>query len=120
MKKIFTILFASFVLITISTNGNSENYTKMGLAIFLKHDLTIMPNAATKDVKIIFKATIAGEAVIAVLDESGKKVLQQSVTIALGNNNINIDNFHSLNEGNYTIELISNNETHSTKFIFWK
>ena len=52
--------------------------------------------------------------------EMGKKVLHQTTKIEEGNNSINIDNFHSLNEGNYTIQLINNNETHSTKFLIWK
>ena len=79
-----------------------------------------MPNAATKDIKIILVKDKATEATIEVIDENGKKVLQQSAQLTAGNNNINIDNFHSLNEGTYTIKLISNNETQTSKFLFWK
>ena len=79
-----------------------------------------MPNAATKDIKIILVNDKATEATIEVIDENGKKVLQQSAQLTAGNNNINIDNFQSLNEGTYTIKLISNNETQTSKFLFWK
>ena len=120
MKKILSILIASITLITVTVRGNSVNDIQTFSATFLKNDLTIMPDAATKDVKIIFKAAASGDAMITILDENGKKVLQQTTKIEEGNNNINIDNFHSLNEGNYTIQLINNNEAYSTKFLIWK
>ena len=88
----------------------------------LKHDLfekRWKVYAATNDVKISFNAPAVGDAVIMVLDENGKKVLQQTAKINIGNNSINIDNFHTLNEGNYTIQLINNNKTHSSKFLIW-
>ena len=120
MKKILSILIASITLITVTIRGNSVNEIQTFSATFLKNELTIMPDAATKDVKIIFKAAASGDAMITILDENGKKVLQQTTKIEKGNNNINIDNFHSLDEGNYTIQLINNNEAYSTKFLIWK
>ena len=118
MKKILSILILSFVLITTTVRGNSVNHVQ--ILPFLMNDLAVMPNAATKDIKIIFKSAASGNGVIEVLDENGKKVLQQTAKIEAGNNDINIDNFHSLNEGNYTIQLITSNETHSAKFLIWK
>ena len=120
MKKILSILIVSFVLITTTVRANSVNHAQIFSFSFLMNDLAVMPNAATKDIKIIFKSAASGNGVIEVLDENGKKVLQQTAKIEAGNNDINIDNFHSLNEGNYTIQLITNNETHSAKFLIWK
>ncbi len=120
MKTILSFLIASFVLITITAKANSVNDTQVSLLISISYDLTILPNAATNDVKISFNAPAVGDAIILVLNENGKKLLQQTTKINVGKNNINIDNFHSLNEGNYTIQLISNNETHSAKFLIWK
>ncbi len=144
MKKILTFLFASFTIISVraqentdiaiqqsatvsSYNTNSlvtESVTKStseskfeGTA---KKGMSIMPNAATKDIKIILIKDKATEATIEVIDENGKKVLQQSTQLTAGNNNINVENFHSLNEGTYTIKLIANNETQTSKFLFWK
>lgn len=119
MKTILSFLIASFVFITITAKGNSVNDTKAISSITIKDDLTILPNAATNDVKISFNAPAVGDALIMVLDENGKKVLQQTAKINIGNNSINIDNFHTLNEGNYTIQLIINNKTHSSKFLIW-
>ena len=144
MKKILTFLFASVAIITVKAQTNSDVAIQQGITATAyktvslltepfttsisdkksestaKKGLSIMPNAATKDIKIILVNDKATEATIEVIDENGKKVLQQSAQLTAGNNNINIDNFHSLNEGTYTIKLISNNETQTSKFLFWK
>jgi Secretion system C-terminal sorting domain len=120
MKKIFSILTVSFALITIISKATLLNYPQQRQPGFIKNDLTVQPNAVTKDVKILFKSAVATNAVVTVTDENGKKVLQLTAKITAGNNNINIDNFHSLHEGNYTIQLTSNNEIHSTRFLIWK
>ena len=144
MKKILTFLFALIAMITVKAQTNSDVAIQKGVTTTgyktaslltepatisisdnisegtAKKGLSIMPNAATKDIKIILVNDKATEATIEVIDENGKKVLQQSAQLTAGNNNINIDNFHSLNEGTYTIKLISNNETQTSKFLFWK
>lgn len=144
MKSILTILLASFTITSVIAQQNFDTAIQPAInastakvnslftdqAIFsttnnqsyrnLKKGITIMPNAATHDVKIIFKTDKSAAAKIIVLDESGKNVLQQNAQIAEGDNNINIDNFHSLNDGTYTIQLISNNETYTSTFIIWK
>jgi len=144
MKKILTFLFALIAMITVKAQTNSDVAIQKGVTTTgyktaslltepatisisdnisegtAKKGLSIMPNAVTKDIKIILVKDQATEATIEVIDENGKKVLQQSAQLIAGNNNINIDNFHSLNEGTYTIKLISNNETRTSKFLFWK
>lgn len=144
MKTILTFLFASFAIIPANAQGNFDTAIQSGSiasaekvnSLFtdqnttsaivgtwqgtLKKGITIMPNAATKDVKIIFKTDKVAAGTIIVLDENGKKVLHQDAQIAEGNNNINIDNFHTLNDGTYTIQLISNNETYTSTFMIWK
>ncbi len=144
MKSILTTLFLSFAIISTNAQGNLDVATQLGTNVYnakanrlltnnatssttgniphsdIKKGITIMPNAATQDVKIIFKTDKAAAAKIIVLDESGKKVLHQDTQIAEGNNNINIDNFHTLNDGTYTIQLISNSETYTSSFMIWK
>ena len=144
MKKILTFLFALIAMITVKAQTNSDVAIQKGVTTTgyktaslltepatisisdnisegtAKKGLSIMPNAATKDIKIILVNDKATGATIEVIDENGKKVLQQSAQLIAGNNNINIDNFHSLNEGTYTIKLISNNEIQTSKFLFWK
>jgi hypothetical protein len=126
MKKISTILFAFFAIITVNAKGNFDNSLVSKLVTpgntyqgIVKKGITIMPNAETKDIKVIFKADKEAKATIVVLDEAGKKVLNQDALLNSGNNNINVNNFHTLNEGTYTIQLISNNETYTSKFMIW-
>lgn len=144
MKSILTTLLASFAITSAIAQQNFDTAIQSAIgastgkvnslftdqAAFsttnnqlygnLKKGITIMPNAATHDVKVIFKTDKPAVAKIIVLDESGKNVLQQHAHVAEGNNNINIDNFHTLNDGTYTIQLISNNETYTSTFIIWK
>ena len=144
MKSILTILLAIFAIISVNAQQNFDTAIHPAInastgkvnSLFTdqtvfsttnnpfygnsKKGMTIMPNSATQDVKVIFRTDKSAEAKIIVLDESGKNVLRQNAQIAEGNNNINIDNFHSLNDGTYTIQLISNNETYTSTFMIWK
>ena len=144
MKKILTFLIASLAIISVKAQRNADVAIQQGtvtntyktnslvteptatyvsdnkLQGTAKKGLSIMPNAATQDIKIIFSTFQAADAKIEVIDENGKKVLGQSAALIAGSNSINIDNFHSLNEGTYTIQLTSSNETHTSKFLYWK
>jgi hypothetical protein len=144
MKKIFTFLFASFAIISANAQKNFDTALQSTAAVSatkvnslftepastlptdnilqgtVKRDIIIMPNTATKDIKIVFTTDKAADATIVVLDENGKQVLHQDAKLSIGKNNLNIDNVRSLNEGTYTIQLISNNETHTSTFMMWK
>ncbi len=144
MKKILTFLFASLAIISVKAQKNADIAVQQSTvasefktnslvteptATFVsdnklqgtaKKGLSIMPNAATGDIKIIFSTFQTADAKIEVIDEKGKKILGQSAALTAGTNSINVDNFHSLNEGTYTIQLTSNNETHTSKFLYWK
>lgn len=129
MKTILTTLAALISIISVSAHGNdgiatttnpSVTITKQAASSIDKKGITIMPNAATSDVKVIYTADKAATGLVVVLDETGKKVLQQNATITEGKNSININDFHKLSEGTYTIQLISNNETYTSSFMIWK
>ena len=144
MKKILTLLVASIAIISVKAQKNADIAVQQSTVVSdyktnslvteptatyvsdnklqgtAKKGLSIMPNAATQNIKIIFSTYQAADAKIEIIDENGKKVLGQSATLTAGSNSINIDNFHSLNEGTYTIQLISNNETQTSKFLYWK
>ena len=144
MKKILTLLVASIAIISVKAQKNADIAVEQStvasdyktnrlvaeptetfvsdnkLQGTAKKGFSIMPNAATQDIKIVFSTYQAVDAKIEVIDENGKKVLGQSAVLIAGTNSINIDNFHSLNEGTYTIQLTSSNETHTSKFLYWK
>jgi hypothetical protein len=129
MKTILTTLFAVSAILSVNAAGNFNTILPTGSSLtvnktiavrIVKKRITIMPNAATNDVKIIYTADKAAKGIIIVLDESGKKLLQQDAAIIAGKNNININDFHKLNEGTYSIQLISDNETYTSSFMIWK
>ena len=144
MKTILAILFALFTIVSVSaqrsfdtaiqknsvSSDNKINNTPSEPTVLSanidnnrfidKKGISIMPNAATNDVKIIFKTANATTGSIAVLDESGKNILQQNTLITAGNNNININDFHKLSEGTYTVQLLSDHKTYFSTFMVWK
>jgi hypothetical protein len=85
-----------------------------------KNTLIIVPNPRTGDIQVSFKAEKAGKATIVVLDESGTTVLKQKVQLVVGKNNININNFSDLAEGDYTVCLNTNYGAYSSPFLLWK
>ena len=85
-----------------------------------KKGISLMPSAGSKNIKVLYNSTEAGSAIIEVLDKNGKKLLSQNTTLSIGKNNIVINNFFELNEGNYIIQLISKDTTYTSAFIVWK
>ena len=85
-----------------------------------KKGISLMPSAGSKNIKVLYNSTEAGSAIIEVLDNNGKKLLSQNTTLSIGKNNIVINNFFELNEGNYIIQLISKDTTYTSAFIVWK
>jgi phage-related protein len=125
MKTILITLFAVISIISVNAQGNFDVASQTSSVSSYTHGIekkgiTIMPNASTNDVKVIFTTDKANTGTVVVLDETGKKVLQQQAAIVAGKNSINIDDFHKLNEGTYTIQLTSNNETYTSSFMIWK
>jgi Secretion system C-terminal sorting domain len=86
----------------------------------LNRRLEVLPNPKTGDIQVSFKAGKAGKATIVVLNESGATVLTQKVQLAVGKNNININNFNELAEGDYTVCLNTNYGAFSSPFVLWK
>lgn len=146
MKKLFLILITSNAVIFVSAQSNfdtalqlpatvktyqsqslfaqqnivtSETNTSYQAVLTIK-GISVMPSKGTNSIKIVFNADKAADASITVRDENGKKVLSQMASLAMGNNNIIIDNFTSLKEGTYTIDMGSNNETYTSTFLLWK
>ena len=82
--------------------------------------LRIIPNTKTGDIQVCFNAEKAGKATIVVLNESGKTVLTQKVQLVTGKNYLNVNNFSSLSEGDYTVCLNTSYGAFSSPFLLWK
>lgn len=146
MKKLFLLSVASYAVIIVSAQSNFDTASQPPVTVITyqsknlfaeqntvtgatntsfqaapaKKGILVMPAKGTNNIKIVFNADKAADAFITVRDEEGKKVLSQTASLSAGNNNIIIDNFTSLKEGPYTIDMGSNNETYTTTFLVWK
>ena len=146
MKKLFLLSIASYAVIIVSAQSNFDTasqppvtaITYQSKNLFAEHNtvtgatntsfqaaptkkgILVMPAKGTNNIKIVFNADKAADAIITVRDVEGKKVLSQTASLATGSNNIIIDNFTSLKEGTYTIDMGSNNETYTSTFLLWK
>jgi hypothetical protein len=127
MKQIITTLVISFLITSANAHYLSNNpllknhFNKTVNGIDRgKNGLNVIPNPKTGDIQVSFKSAKAGKATIVVLDESGKTVLTQKVQLAAGKNNININNFNDLAEGDYTVCLNTNYGAYSSPFLLWK
>ncbi len=124
MKKIIlTAVVIAFVSITTNAAFANSTYIKAKTdkaANTKEKEMSIVPDRASGETMVRFKSAKAGAASITVLDESGKIVLQQTNQLTDGTNNIPVVNSLKLSEGTYTIRLVANNQTYSSRFILWK
>lgn len=124
MKKIIystAILFAiCFSIQSAFSNTLSKKAFTNNEEVVKKNEISLVSDRATGNTQVRFKAVKAGQAAITVLDEAGNIVLQQTNEVTSGVNNLPIINLLKLAEGNYTVRLIINNQTYSSKFLLWK
>ena len=121
MKKVISLLAAYFLLNVVNATTLSNGFTSAEATVKIENKgLTLAPNAKTGDVQVVFTAEKAGKASIVVINAEGKTVLSQSVELTAGKNNINIDKFNDLEEGNYTVSLTTDAGNFSSPFLLWK
>ncbi|MEP7108747.1 MAG: T9SS type A sorting domain-containing protein [Ferruginibacter sp.] len=84
-----------------------------------KKEISIGSNRASGDMLLRFTADKSGEAIITILNESGKIVLQQTNQLRNTINTIPLKNITSLAEGSYMVRLVSNNEIYTTRLLIW-
>jgi len=124
MKIIFTLIaFSLFNLAAKPVNSNSFTGPRFGTSPCKddkKEEIRIESNRKSGDMQLRFTTDKEGEAIITILNEAGKIVLQQTNQVASCINIIPLINAISLAEGSYTVRIISNDETYSTRFLIWK
>ena len=105
---------------------DNDHSMKLTNTVILKVDdpkaneMLISPSPARSNAQIKVKAIKAGKGDIMVFDASGKVVLHQQAALLQGNNTIIINNITNLSDGYYTIRLVANDETFTSKLIIWK
>lgn len=108
MKYIFTLLAASFLMLTASAKVAEE--IKLGT------------NLESKKIEIRFKSKYKKNmpAVLTVTNAEGKIVSTQSSDLICGDNAICLCEALDLPEGTYTVKMIAKKKTYTTQFIIWK
>ncbi|MEO6721738.1 MAG: T9SS type A sorting domain-containing protein [Ferruginibacter sp.] len=123
MKKItFTLaLFSTLSAITAPAFSTSlQNEAPFKFDNGKNKEMSIVSNRASGEAQVRFNSSKNGEAIITVLDEAGKVLLQQTSKLSSGVNNIGITKLLTLNEGTYTVRLTANNQTYSSRLLLWK
>jgi hypothetical protein len=124
MKIILTLAVLSVLSLTAqevySTSFTDHGFTINTRSSDKKKTISIVSSRLSGDMQLRFTAEKAGEAKITILNESGKIVLRQTSQVITSINTIPLKNVKGLNEGSYTLRLISNNKAYTTSFLIWK
>jgi methionine-rich copper-binding protein CopC len=105
MKTLFTIILSALIFTTASAN-NFEGI-KIG-------------TTGKSSIEAKFSSVKATTATITITNQAGVVVNTQNVTLVKGNNTVSLLDVTTLEEGAYTISLISNGTTTTTTFVNFK
>jgi hypothetical protein len=105
MKTLFTIILSALIFTTASAN-NFEGI-KIG-------------TTGKSSIEAKFSSAKATTATITITNQAGVVVNTQNVTLVKGNNTVSLLDVTTLEEGTYTISLIANGTTTTTKFVNFK
>lgn len=115
-----TVLYYKLRIVDKDGSFKYSNVVTVKVGAAKAKDFLITPNPASTNAQIRFNADKAGQAQIIIFDAAGKAVMQQQASVFAGNNSIAINNIVKLSEGMYTVKMVTNNESFSTKLIVWK
>ena len=79
--------------------------------------VNIMPNPAREQVSLIYFAEKAGEISIRLFDNNGKKVLELTRKIVIGNNTLLLNNLSKFSNGVYSLHVFINEKTYVQKLM---
>jgi hypothetical protein len=112
-----------FYRVKVIEQGNSikiTNTVSVKLANWKANEMTIAPNPSSTNAQIKINTAKATKGDISVFDATGKIVLRQQASLLAGNNSIILNNITTLSGGYYTVRLVANEETFTSKLLIWK
>jgi hypothetical protein len=115
-----TVLYYKLSIVDKDASFKYSNVVTVKVTSSKPKDFIITPNPASTNAQIRFSAEKAGSAQLLVYDAAGKVVLKQQANVLEGNNSIAINHIIQLSDGMYTVRLVTNNESFSSKLIVWK
>ena len=119
---VFTSKYVFYRIRIVDTDQSMKltNTVSVKITDWAKNEMIISPNPSSTNAQVKLKMSKAAMGDITVFDATGKVVLKQQASLLAGNNTIVINNITKLSEGYYTVRLIANNETFSSKLLIWK
>lgn len=79
--------------------------------------MNIVPNPANTIAQLKLETVAAGKGSVTITDAAGRRVLQQSVSVAAGSNSILLNNLASLSTGIYTVKVLVGNDVFTDKLV---
>lgn len=105
--------------VNIANTGNQIDIKAIAKAESTTNDYKLVPNPAKNYVDTQVNLLARGPVSVRIIDISGKTVLERSESLESGRQNIRL-NTESLVQGNYIVEIKTNNKTNSQKLIISK
>jgi hypothetical protein len=111
-------VFIYYRLKIIAANGQVKysNVIVVEKEIIQKPSI-VFPNPAHLNTHIKYYAAATGEAVIKLIDNTGRTILVMQHNVVKGENNISLDNLAALSEGVYNVIITQQKEQTALKFI---
>ncbi len=118
----FTSKYIFYRISVVDTDHSMKltNIVSVKISDWANNEMIISTNPSSTDAQIKMKMKKVAIADITVFDAAGKVVLKQQATLLAGNNAIAINNITKISGGYYSVRLIANDETFSSKLFIWK
>ncbi len=118
----FSAKYIFYRVKVIDQNNSTKisNTVSVRLTDLAAKEMTISPNPSSTNAQIRIKITKATKGDISVFDATGKIVLRQQASLLAGNNSIILNDIVTLSGGYYTVRLVANEETFTSKLLIWK
>jgi hypothetical protein len=123
MKKTFTIALLCAIAFTIHpvySSPHNQPLPNTNNSKSADDGLSIVSNGSSGDMQVVFKSSKQGKVKIFVINEAGETVIEQTTEISVSSNTITLKGATSLDEGAYTVNLVSGKETYTKNFLLWK
>jgi Secretion system C-terminal sorting domain len=118
----FSAKYIFYRVKVIDQNNSTKfsNTVSVRLTDIAAKEMTISPNPSSTNAQVRIKMTKATKGDISVFDAAGKVVLRQQASLLAGNNSIILNDITTLSGGYYTVRLVANEETFTSKLLIWK
>jgi Secretion system C-terminal sorting domain len=113
-------IFYRIKVIEQNSSAKITNVVSVRLTSWKANEMIISPNPSSTNAQIKINTAKASKGDISIFDAAGKVVLRQQAPLLAGNNSIILNDITTLSGGYYTVRLVANEETFTSKLLIWK